>query len=165
MNGLGGIALQGPIVEEDVELTLAELCRACRASEVEIREWVVEGVLEPTGSGSGEWRFSGSALRRSRLASRLTRDLAVNPPGVALALDLLDELAALRAALQRGGMSAGCLLGLGLHHDRQQVDRRCRRVRSAVARPKRGASWPLSASPFCLPSRAARHRLRARRRR
>ncbi|NUZ04144.1 chaperone modulator CbpM [Piscinibacter koreensis] len=102
MNRMGGLALHGAIVEEEVELTLAELCRACRVTEIEIREWVVEGVLEPTG-GSGDWRFGGTALRRSRLAARLSRDLAVNPAGVALALDLLDEIAALRAALQRSG--------------------------------------------------------------
>jgi chaperone modulatory protein CbpM len=37
------------------------------------------------------------------LALWLTRDLEVNPPGVALALDLLDEIAALQARLQRVG--------------------------------------------------------------
>ena len=103
MNRLGGFALHGAVVEEEVELTLAELCRACRVSEIEIREWVVEGVLEPTGDATQDWRFGGTALRRSRLAGRLSRDLAVNPAGVALALDLLDEIAALRAALQRSG--------------------------------------------------------------
>jgi chaperone modulatory protein CbpM len=33
----------------------------------------------------------------------LSRDLEINPAGVALALDLLDQIAALRARLQRGG--------------------------------------------------------------
>ena len=52
---------------------------------------------------AGEWRFEGPSLRRARLALALTRELEINPPGVALALDLLDEIAALRASLRRAG--------------------------------------------------------------
>jgi chaperone modulatory protein CbpM len=91
------------IVEEDLELSLAELCRACRAGEEQIHAWVVEGVLEPIGGSPREWRFAGASLRRARLARTLAHELEVNPPGVALALDLLDEIAALRAALRRAG--------------------------------------------------------------
>lgn len=91
------------VVEEDLQLTLAELCRACRAPEAQIHLWVIEGVLDPIGATPHEWRFAGASLRRARLAWRLTQDLDVNPPGVALALDLLDEIAALRAGLRRRG--------------------------------------------------------------
>ena len=42
------------------------------------------------------WRFSGSALRRAATAQRLTRDLGLNAAGVALALDLLEEIETLR---------------------------------------------------------------------
>ena len=91
------------IVEEDVHLSLVELCRACRAPEEQIRVWVVEGVLEPIGGSPQEWRFTGPSLRRARLALTLTRELEINPPGVALALDLLDEIAALRAGQRRAG--------------------------------------------------------------
>ena len=89
------------VVEEDLRLSLAELCRACSVPEEQIRVWVVEGVLEPIGHSPQEWRFEGPALHRARLALALTRELEVNPPGVALALDLLDEIAALRARLRR----------------------------------------------------------------
>ena len=91
------------VVEEDLQLTLVELSRACRAPEEQIHVWVVEGVLEPVGRLPQEWRFEGAALRRARLAWRLTQDLEINPPGVALALDLLDEIAALRAGVRRRG--------------------------------------------------------------
>jgi chaperone modulatory protein CbpM len=94
---------QGPIVEEEIHLTLVELCQACRASEEHVMTWVFEGVLEPIGSTPRDWRFTGQSLRRARLALWLTRDLEVNPPGVALALDLLDEIAVLQARLQRLG--------------------------------------------------------------
>ena len=91
------------VVDEDVQLSLTELCRVCRAPEEQVRVWVVEGVLEPIGASPQEWRFAGTALRRARLALTLTRELEVNAPGVALALDLMDEVAALRAALRRAG--------------------------------------------------------------
>jgi chaperone modulatory protein CbpM len=91
------------VVEEGLPLSLDELCRACGAREEQLRAWVVEGVLEPIGGSPQEWRFEGPALRRARLALALTRELEINPPGVALALDLLDEIAALRASLRRAG--------------------------------------------------------------
>ena len=89
------------IVEEDVHLTLIELCRACHAHEEQVRVWVVEGVLTPLGEAPQEWRFAGASLRRARLALTLTRELEINAPGVALALDLMDEIAALKASLRR----------------------------------------------------------------
>jgi chaperone modulatory protein CbpM len=89
------------IVEEDVELSLLELCRACSAREEVVRVWVVEGVLTPIGEAPDEWRFRGPSLRRARLAVTLTRELEINAPGVALALDLMDEIEALKARLRR----------------------------------------------------------------
>lgn len=96
-------SVQCKVVEEEVHLTLVELCQACRAPEEQVTVWVLEGVLEPSGERPQDWRFTGQSLRRARLALRLTRDLEINPAGVALALDLLDEIAALKARLQRAG--------------------------------------------------------------
>ncbi|NMM28668.1 MAG: MerR family transcriptional regulator [Glaciimonas sp.] len=93
--------LQGQVVEEEIELTLIELCQACDAPQEQITIWVLEGMLEPCGPQPQDWRFSGAALQRARLAVRLTRDLEINPAGVALALDLLDEIAALKTQLKR----------------------------------------------------------------
>lgn len=93
--------LQGQVVDETVEFTLIELSRASGASEEELRLWVSEGVFEPTGEQPQEWRFSGAALRRVRTAQRLARDLQINPPGIALVLELLDEIDSLRARTKR----------------------------------------------------------------
>jgi chaperone modulatory protein CbpM len=92
--------LQGAVVENELHLTLQELCRASQAPVEQIHVWVVEGILQPTGQAPQEWRFTGQSLRRARVAVRLTRDLEVNASGVAVALDLLDEIAALQAQLQ-----------------------------------------------------------------
>ena len=93
--------LSGSIVEDDLVLTTVELCRACHADEAQIEVWVGEGVLTPIGESPGEWRFTGESLTRIRLATRLARDLELNSPGVALALDLLDRIDALEARLRR----------------------------------------------------------------
>jgi chaperone modulatory protein CbpM len=87
------------LVVEEIHLTLVELCQAACVPEAEIRAWVIEGVLEPRGAAPQEWRFSGASLRRARTAFRLSRDLQVNLAGIALALDLLDEIEALRSRL------------------------------------------------------------------
>lgn len=87
----------GQIVEEEVQLTSVELCRASGASVEELHAWVGEGVLAPQGEMPTQWRFGGVSLQRARLASRLTHDLGLNAPGVALALDLLEQIERLRA--------------------------------------------------------------------
>ena len=94
-------ALRGSVVENELQLTTLELCRACRISEQQIEVWVYEGVLQPIGESRQEWRFGGNSLARMRLATRLMRDLEVNSPGAALALDLLDRIAELEARLGR----------------------------------------------------------------
>ncbi len=93
--------LTATLLDDDTQLTLAELARACRAAEEEVHVWVVEGVLRPIGNSPPEWRFAGASLRRARLAVTLTRELEINAPGVALALDLMDEIEALKASLRR----------------------------------------------------------------
>jgi len=104
MNQTNVIFVEAPVVEEQVQLTLVELCQACSAEEEHVLAWIFEGVLEPVGESPQDWRFGGESLRRARLARRLSCDLEINPPGVALALDLLDEIAALRARLHRVGV-------------------------------------------------------------
>ncbi|MGD2113162.1 MAG: chaperone modulator CbpM [Gammaproteobacteria bacterium] len=95
--------LSGEILEEDVELTLAQLCRSCRLPAEQVYELVEEGVVEPLGRDPAHWRFRGISVRRVHCALRLERDLGVNTAGAALALDLLEEIEAMRARLRRFG--------------------------------------------------------------
>lgn len=103
MNENESVYLQGDIVEERVEFTLIELCRITGASSDDFVQWVEEGAFEPQGGRIEEWRFSGSCLRRAITAQRLTTDLELNAPGVALALDLLEQIDALHARLAHYG--------------------------------------------------------------
>lgn len=93
--------LNGVVLEEQTELTLADLCRACAAEADLMLALVAEGILvphspTPLGEVHTLWRFSGVYLHRAKVAVRLQNDLGVNLAGVALALDLMDELAVLR---------------------------------------------------------------------
>ncbi len=88
--------LSGDIVEESVVLSVTDLSRMTSVDERRIVDLVEEGVLSVLEIDASEWRFSGAALRRVRIALRLEHDLGVNLPGVALALDLLEELEQLR---------------------------------------------------------------------
>ena len=92
-------ALPGAIFEESAVLTVRDLSRMCAVDERHIVEFVEEGVLHVVDV-STEWRFSGDALRRARLAVRLERDLELNLAGVALAVELIEEISKLRRELK-----------------------------------------------------------------
>ncbi len=91
------------ILEEQSELTLADLCRACSVHTEIIIELIDEGVLEAAGTSPDDWRFDGHNIRRARVALRLQRDLGVNLAGAALALQLMEEIEALRSRLRAMG--------------------------------------------------------------
>ncbi|MDD1626218.1 MAG: chaperone modulator CbpM [Methylococcaceae bacterium] len=92
----------GTVIEED-SLTLAQLCRACGVHADWIISLVEESIIEPQGEDIRLWRFSGASLVRARSALRLQRDLGVNLAGIALALDLIEELESLRAHMKTQG--------------------------------------------------------------
>jgi chaperone modulatory protein CbpM len=88
--------LTGEIFEESSALSVQDLERMFAVEQRRIIEWVEEGVISALEMDAAEWRFSGAQLRRARIALRLERDLGVNAAGVALALELLEELEQLR---------------------------------------------------------------------
>jgi chaperone modulatory protein CbpM len=92
----------GIVIEEDT-LTLGQLCRACGTH----ADWIIclveESIIEPHGEDMRLWRFSGESMARARSALRLKRDLGINLAGIALVLDLMEELESLRAHLKMQG--------------------------------------------------------------
>ena len=91
----------GILIDEYTELSLNDLSRACSSSAEWIIELVEQGALEPINYQQTQWRFTGTSLQKVRTAMRLQRDLGINLAGVALAMDLLDEVEQLRARLRR----------------------------------------------------------------
>jgi chaperone modulatory protein CbpM len=99
MTKLSTTWIEASVVENEVHMTIVELSHASRTPQELIMSWVSEGVLSPAGSSPEDWRFSGDSLKRAKTAAHLTHDLELNAPGVALALQLLDEIAQLRTRL------------------------------------------------------------------
>lgn len=89
------------IVTEEAILSLDEFCMLCEVEEPYIIEMVEMGILEPVGKSIVNWHFSILQLHRVRKAKRLQDDLNLNLPGVALSLELLEELKELRFYIQR----------------------------------------------------------------
>ena len=94
--------IEGSVVENEIHMSIVELSHASRTPQEMIMSWVTEGVLSPSGSSPEDWRFGGDSLRRAKTAAHLTHDLELNVPGVALALELLDEIAELRTRIKLG---------------------------------------------------------------
>lgn len=88
------------IVGETVHYRLKDICEVCGVSADYIVEMVEAGILTAEGNTPTSWRFSAVSVMRSRKALRLQRDLELNTPGVALALDLLDEVETLRSQVK-----------------------------------------------------------------
>jgi chaperone modulatory protein CbpM len=77
--------------------TLEELCLCCKAD----ADWVISivdyGIIEPMGAERSQWRFTSMSVVRAVKAKRLERDLKINIPGIAVVLDLLEEIERLRS--------------------------------------------------------------------
>ena len=82
---------------EDSSLTLQELCEVCNISADIIHDLMAYDIIHPTCSAEQQWVFGLTELRRIKTALRLQHDLELNLAGVALVLDLLDEVEELRA--------------------------------------------------------------------
>lgn len=96
MAGSASNQLRGIVLDEQVTFTLREFCDACGVRRQLVVEMVEEGVIEPARQTETEWEFHGHTLVRAQRALRLVRDLDVNWPGAALALDLLEEIERLK---------------------------------------------------------------------
>lgn len=92
--------IKGVILDEKSDITLDDMCRACRVEQRAIVALIEEGIVEPRLRNEHPWRFSGLMLPRVSRALRLQRDFELNPAGVAFALDLLDEIEDLRNRLK-----------------------------------------------------------------
>lgn len=76
---------------------LEELCRWCKADAEWVSDIVAHGVVEPSGAERSQWRFTSMSVARVSKAKRLQHDLELNVSGVAVVLELLDEIDRLRS--------------------------------------------------------------------
>ncbi len=89
------------IIDPSDTYSLEQFCSVCRIAPKLVIEMVEEGVVEPGGVSRAEWTFNYRAVMRIQRAYRLQQDLELNLPGVALSVDLLEEIERLRLELKR----------------------------------------------------------------
>ncbi|WP_372972704.1 chaperone modulator CbpM [Marinobacter sp.] len=83
--------------------TLREVCERGECHAEFVIKLVSHGVISPVNDTAEvhEWAFDLQALARLRKAQRLQRDLKINLPGLAMSLDLLDEVREMRREVDR----------------------------------------------------------------
>jgi len=96
------IKISGSILEEEPTINLAQLCQYCQTHAEFVIRLVDQGVIVPIeGESTRYWRFHQSAQIRTHKALRLRRDLGINLSGIALSLELLDEIDSLKKELNQ----------------------------------------------------------------
>lgn len=100
------------VLESQTTYSFEELTIHTGASTEFIKELIAYGVLTPLGMDVEEWKFPLDNFERLKLAIRLQHDLDLNIAGVAMALDLLEELHQIRQQLKD---LEGCLKQF--HHE------------------------------------------------
>ena len=80
-----------------VQLDMQTLCREPDLPADYVIEIVEHGIVEPSGKTPEEWLFDDQAPVLAKRAAKLQRELELEWEGVALALQLLDEVQQLRS--------------------------------------------------------------------
>jgi len=80
-----------------VQLDMKSFCQAVDIAPAFVIEIVEHGIVEPQGRTPDDWLFDEQAPAIARRAAKLHRDLALEWEGVALALELLEEVQQLRS--------------------------------------------------------------------
>ena len=81
-----------PVTRVDID----ELCARLDLSRETVLHIMEHGIIEPLETGGGHWVFDGRVTVRISRAVRLRQDLDMDWSGVALALELLEELESVR---------------------------------------------------------------------
>lgn len=82
--------------EPEVRLSLSEVCERCGLKQTLVIELVELGLVTPETAASDRWQFQVSALPTLQQAVRLRRELDLDWQGVAVAMDLLEQVQMLR---------------------------------------------------------------------
>jgi chaperone modulatory protein CbpM len=77
-------------------LSFTEVCLQTGVAKELVVEIIEHGIVEPVGTSPDDWHFSPHMVTLTHKAVRLHRDLDVDWAGIALAIELLEELEQLR---------------------------------------------------------------------
>jgi chaperone modulatory protein CbpM len=105
MTEKSSLVISSEMIDSSVMYTLKELCLFCNVQPGWLVELVEHGVIEPAGQTRLDWKFDSFTVVRVAKAKRLGRDLDLSPSGLAVVLELLDEIDELRSRLAPFEMS------------------------------------------------------------
>lgn len=91
--------LIGVLIEETTTISFNEVCRKYNIPKELLIEMIEQGLFPNQTTQIEQITLDQKALRRLESAFRLHRDLGINMPGVALALELLEEIEKMRNEL------------------------------------------------------------------
>ena len=94
-----------------VQLDMERFCEEAGIPATYVIEIVEHGIIEPQGRTPDVWRFEDYELAIAQRATKLHNDLEMEWEGVALALDLIEEVQQLRAENQRLKQQLGRFVG------------------------------------------------------
>jgi chaperone modulatory protein CbpM len=80
------------LIEQNTLYSVHEFCEICRIRQEVLVELIREGVILPQDPSDDTWVFTQRAVTRFKRAYRLQRDLDLNLSGVALSVELLEEI-------------------------------------------------------------------------
>ena len=83
-------------MSDNILYTTHAICRSHELNQDTINEMVSWGIAEPSGTKPEKWLFTHRDFERIGRASRFRKELDINIPGAALALQLLEEIQNLR---------------------------------------------------------------------
>jgi hypothetical protein len=86
-------------LDEQMELSLSELAMLTDTNELELLEWVNEGIIAPVDVKAATWSFSAKRLDTINMARRLRRDFELDVDGLALIVNLLSRVRDLESQL------------------------------------------------------------------
>jgi len=84
--------LIGVLIEETTTYTVKQVCNKYNIPKELLIEMMEQGLFSNKTTRIDKLELNEKELRRIESAFRLHRDLGINLPGVALALDLLDQI-------------------------------------------------------------------------
>ena len=94
-----------------VQLDMERFCEEANIPATYVIEIVEHGIIEPQGRTPDAWRFEDYELVTAKRAAKLHQELELEWEGVALALQLMEEVQQLRAENRRLKQQLGRFVG------------------------------------------------------
>ncbi len=94
-----------------VQLDMERFCEEANIPAAFVIEIVEHGIIEPQGRAPDAWRFEDYELVTAKRAAKLHQELELEWEGVALALQLVEEVQQLRAENRRLKQQLGRFVG------------------------------------------------------